>query len=216
MNKKTEGATNWLYEEFARFYAAERCPWAPLNPKRVFNLAFTVVYPRFRDHFTPEQFLAEMYDVLGFRGADSGGLFATFDPAKYHGSLPLQNHFVNRFRATLEWRLVDHIRAEAKWLRRFRPSELTSEGEEEGLARAKSSDNAWMEAALLDLPDGLSLLKPAEVAVIRQMYWRGLSQRETAVHLGLDRGTVHRRHESALESLRAFYEFEKSWARCGH
>jgi hypothetical protein len=187
------GSLRRLYEEFARYYMEERCRWAPTNPKRVFNLAFEVVYPDFHGRLTPEEFLAEMYAVLGFRGSQPEGLFQTFDPTKYTCSLPLQNHFVNLFRARLRWRLLDQFRRLAKWRQKLNPAELTHEAEERRLER------------VADLPEGLSLLSSVEFAVVHMTYWGRYSHREVAVELGMDRETVRRRHDSALLRLRAFY-----------
>jgi RNA polymerase sigma factor (sigma-70 family) len=212
MKEKTEGQharrTNRLYEEFASYYRDHLKPWAPPNPRRVFNLAFEVVYPCYSDHVSPEQFLAEVYDVLGYCGARGRGLFETYDREKYGGALADQNHFLNLFRATLSWRLRDDIRRQAKRLRKFCPA---FSPEDCGRAWSEGGHDTWMDAALLDLPDGLALLNDAEFAVIRLMYWEGRSQREAATRLGLDRATVGRRHGRALEKLRAFYGVENNF-----
>src|SRR5689334_19672496 len=97
------GCMRGLYREFASFYEAERCPWAPENPKRAFNLAFKVIYPNVYDQFTEEEFLQLMYDTLGFPGSTPEGLFQTFDPKQYGGALPIETHFLNLFKQQLQW-----------------------------------------------------------------------------------------------------------------
>src|SRR5437868_6898679 len=101
MYERTDGSARAgmrrLYAEFAEFYTAEKCRWAPAEPRRVFNLAFEVVYPDYRDRLSPEQFLGVLYATLGFDGADPPGLFQTFDPTRYNGRRRLDDHFVSLF-----------------------------------------------------------------------------------------------------------------------
>src|SRR5689334_8381455 len=78
-----------LYEEFAAFYASERCSWAPETPRRAFNLAFEGIYPAYPARLSREQFLALVYDTLGVRQCRPKGLFQTFNPTRYMKSLPL-------------------------------------------------------------------------------------------------------------------------------
>jgi hypothetical protein len=51
------------------------------------------------------QFMDCAYAVLGFGKDAFQGLFGDFDPALYHGMLPLERHFVNLFMKRLRTRL---------------------------------------------------------------------------------------------------------------
>src|SRR5262249_25585806 len=122
------GTTSRLYREFAEFYDEEWCRWAPDNPRRGFNLAFEKVYPKFSDRLTEEEFIAVMYSTLGFHGSKPPGLFETFDPGRYGCRLPLDDHFVNLFKARLEWRVRDRLRKEVRRRRkRERPHDRAVE-----------------------------------------------------------------------------------------
>ncbi|QDU20597.1 sigma-70 family RNA polymerase sigma factor [Urbifossiella limnaea] len=205
-NHASAAARKRLYREFADYYSAERCRWAPPNPLRLFNLAFKTVYPRFRDRLTEEEFVEAMYTTLGFPGSRPRGLFRTFDPAKCHDRLPLGGHFANLFKAQLEYRVLDRLRREAKRRRRrVRREELTP-GAERRLRRDGGSPYDRVEREWVDaLPEALGRLAPDEFVVVRMTYWERYSLREVAVALGLDRGTVRRRHNAAIAMLRAFY-----------
>lgn len=204
-DRSTAGATRRLYEEFARYYTTERCPWAPENPRRVFNLAFEVIYPRWCDVLTEEEFLRAIYDILGFRGSKPQGLFETFDANQYGGPLPLPDHFVNLFRVKLEGRVLDECRRATRLRRRkYKPGTLTPNGER----RLKRLDNPLTGAdqeRVDALAEALAVLPPVELAVVHMTYWGRYSRQEVADQLDLDRDTVRRRHESALARLRVFY-----------
>src|SRR4051794_5310641 len=75
-----------VFCEFVEFYAANRCPSAPSNPRRVFCLAERI-YQDYAE-MSVFQFLSVLYDTLT-------RLFASFDPERYNGSLVLEDHFVN-------------------------------------------------------------------------------------------------------------------------
>src|SRR5262245_1023331 len=110
MNKKTSfperaGEMRRLRQDFADYYARHRCRWAPANPRRLFNAAFKGVYSVYHRRLTPCQFLALVYDRLGARAGGLRGLLQTFDPAKYGGRLPLEEHFLNLFLRRLKGRV---------------------------------------------------------------------------------------------------------------
>jgi hypothetical protein len=183
-----------LYGEFSRYYMAERCrcPWAPVNPRRVFNLAFDVVYPRFSELMSEEEFLGAVYEVLGFPGSRPRGLFDTFAPSKYHGTLPLQDHFVNLFKLKLEWRVKD-------WLRQ-------RDRESRPLMRNEGSRYDRIHQERVDaLQEGLGLLSQDEATIVWLEYWGRYSHRELAVELKLDRETIRRRHGMAIGKLREYF-----------
>ncbi len=205
-NRSPAGVGSPLYREFAAYYAAERCRWAPDNPRRLFNLAFKKVYPRFCDRLTEEEFVETMYTTLGFPGSRPRGLFRTFDPAKCHDRLPLADHFANRFKAQLAYRVRDRLRREAKRRRRRVRRKKLTPGAERRLRRDGGSPYDRVEREWVDaLPEALGRLAPDESVVVRMTYWERYSLREVAVVLGLDRGTVRRRHDAAIAVLRAFY-----------
>jgi len=73
-----------LYDEFKRYYDDERCQWAPRNANRIFQFAFSNVYPNYRELMSQEEFLGVVYETLGFSGPSSPGLFQKFDPRFLH------------------------------------------------------------------------------------------------------------------------------------
>ena len=197
---------NRLYDEFAHYYEMERCEWAPENPRRVFNLAFDIVYPRFWDGLTEEEFLTEVYDTLGFSGSIPRGLFHTFDPKKYSGPLPLPDHFVNLFRAKLEGRLRDRRRKLNKRRRRkYKPGSVTPEAERRLKWVWGSSYDRVGQERMAALAEGLSTLTPSQFRVVHMTYWGRYSHREVALELGLDRKTVRALARHRHRELKAFY-----------
>jgi len=106
-----------LYSEFARYYHAERQAWvaarperrdwAPHNPRRLFNLVVRAIRPAYRNCLSDWHIFSAAYATLGFAdGRGFPGLFATFDPSRYHGRLPLADHFVGVFKKRLRARLA--------------------------------------------------------------------------------------------------------------
>src|SRR5213080_1787408 len=94
-----------LYREFASYYVQQRCPWAPTNPRRLFNLALKSMFRRFGKRITLWELVGEMYATLGVARGEPRGLFQDFDPSRYHGKLLLESHFANMFKQRLRARL---------------------------------------------------------------------------------------------------------------
>jgi RNA polymerase sigma factor (sigma-70 family) len=155
-------------------------------------LAFEVVYPNFRDQLTEEEFLGLVYDTLGFPGSQPRGLFETFDPTRYSGSLPLNDHFINLFKLKLDWRLKDWLRQSDRESRPLRRDDGS---------RYDRIDQERVEA----LQEGMGLLTQGERKVVYMKYWGRCSQQEVAVELKLDRETIRRRHGMAIGKLREFF-----------
>ena len=65
-----------------------------------FNHALRYLYPMYKKHISLAQLFSIVYYTLGVQGEERG-LFFAFDPAKYKGNLPIQDHFVNLFRKNL-------------------------------------------------------------------------------------------------------------------
>src|SRR4051812_2790433 len=96
------------YHEFRDFYVRERAAWvaerperdawAPRSPRRLFNLAVRTLYRAYRRRLSVWQFVGAVYDTLGLASGDGPGLFGDFNPAKYHGNRPLQDHFAAMFK----------------------------------------------------------------------------------------------------------------------
>src|SRR5690349_19586267 len=84
-----------LRKEFEEFYTSNRCTPAPPNPRRIFNLCYRTIYRRFRRRLTEWEFLAIVLETLGVREGYPRGLFQTFDPSRYQGKLPLEDHIVD-------------------------------------------------------------------------------------------------------------------------
>jgi hypothetical protein len=198
-----------LYPEFAQFYAAERCRWAPANPRRLFNIAFTTIYPAFEARLSPEQTLGVVYTTLGFRGADRPGLFQTFDPAKYHGTRPLPDHFVSLFARKLTGKLKRAVartdQGRSADPAKFRPKPVLGLLDEGVLRRDEQE-------ALDDLPAALARLDAREHDVVHLTYWADLSARKVGAALGMDHKAVARVHAAAVAKLRRAYGVEENLA----
>jgi hypothetical protein len=241
-----------LYREFQEFYARERAawvaeaperePWAPRNPRRLFNLAVKGPYRAYRKRMTPWQLLSAMYAVLGRGsagpdwpgfGAQSRprpGLFRGFNPAKYHGELPLEDHFANLFKARL-WGSLLRSLAPRTDNGRQDPEGRFRGAPEYGLVR-QGGQSRTREACSCPPPDGLedvagpgeqargigrlvetveealACLDKVERLIIQLTFWGDLSARGIGVELGVDHKTVQRRRDAALNKLRGFYRDE--------
>ncbi|AMV29380.1 RNA polymerase sigma factor SigB [Gemmata sp. SH-PL17] len=204
MSENKHGLTscmkNQLYREFALYYEAERCQWAPLNPKRVFELAFGTILREYEGRVTGEELLGLMYTTLGFPGAEPPGLFQKFDPRKYHGVLTPENHFVNLFGQTLRGRLD---RAVAR---------TTDNGRKGNRSKFRNTPALGLvcervavpseRAKLVVLPALLEFLDERERLVISLTYWGGHSSREVGDLLGMHHTTVLRVRDAAVAKLR--------------
>jgi hypothetical protein len=204
------GNRSRLYREFAEFYTTERCRWAPTNPRRAFNLAFGSISSQFRDQLTMEQILAVMFETLGYRGAPRPGLFQTFEPAKYKGMRPLEEHFLSLFARKLKGKLTSLLRRTTDHGRKgdrtkFRPNPAL------GLLRQEvrpASEQDKLDSLLAIL----AVLDAREREVVHLLYWRDLSARKAGEWLGMNHKTVGRVHESALAKLRRHYGLEENSA----
>lgn len=210
MSEMKAGTNSRLYDEFAQFYAQERCPWAPTNPRRVFDLAFGKTFRAYRKTLSREQVLAAVYDTLGFRGAERPGLFQTFDPARYSGSRPYEDHFLSLFARKLRGKLSLMTRRTTDGGRegdttKFRPNPAL------GLLR-KEERPASEQALLDDIPAVLDCLDARERGVIHLVYWADLSARKVGALLGMDHKTVARVHDQAVGKLRRLYGVEENLA----
>ncbi|HYH67462.1 MAG TPA: hypothetical protein VD866_22380 [Urbifossiella sp.] len=204
------GPKRQLYREFAEFYRAERCRWAPDNPRRVFNLAFRRIYPDFEHQLSEEQFLAVVYRALGFRGADPRGLFQMFDPAMYRGRRRPEDHFVSLFARKLTGLLK---RAVARTTDRGRAADPTKFRPNPALGLLHERERPASEQAQLDLlPAVLACLDAKERAVVHLLYWSDLSTRKTGALLEMDHKTVARVHVAAVAKLRRLYGVEGNLA----
>jgi hypothetical protein len=199
-------ARRHLSAEFARFYDACRCGWAPANPDRAFGLAFKSVYPEFDNRVSEEEVLAAAFDALGYPGADRPGLFRTFDPGKYSGGLPLEDHFLNLFARKLRGKLESSLRRTTDNGRpgdpdKFRPNPAL------GLLRG-TAEPAANRTPADDLRADLGVLTDRQRAAVWYRYWAGLSDRDAGRRLGLDHKTVAKDHRAALARLRPLYGAE--------
>jgi RNA polymerase sigma factor (sigma-70 family) len=217
---------NHLYDEFAAYYASERCRWAPNDPRRVFNLALKSIYPSYNRRLTAEQFLALIYDTLGVRQGRPRGLFQSFNPGKYKGRLSLQDHFVNLFMRRLKDRLKGNLSRNGTDQNRQADASEFQARPELGLYKVTRTSR-WNRQRVESLPEALAFLLThdrevenavaealaglglQEEQVIRLTYWGGLSRRKIGRLLGLDHKTVARRYDDALWKLREFYGVEQ-------
>jgi RNA polymerase sigma factor (sigma-70 family) len=158
-----------------------------------------VIYQEYRNKLTEEQLLAEVYAVLGFAGSKPPGLFRTYDPAKYHGRLSHEDHFVNLFARKLKSRLRRAARRASGDCRRRRlyAAREQTVSTQEQMCRAL-------------LPVVLGCLEPRERAVIHLTYWEALSARKVGELLGIDDKTVKKVHDKAVGKLRRWYGVEES------
>ena len=151
-----------LYAEFESYYVAHRCRWAPENPRRVFNLCVHVVYRRYRKRLTLPAFLSVVYATLGIPFDESRphtdadkrrlhGMFQKFDPAKYRGVLPIEDHFINLLRRKVEGRLLRYLQA---------PTDTGNRGDD-GLFRAWDAQRRLDDLAE-GIPDAMRTLDDDE------------------------------------------------------
>lgn len=189
--KRKRSLLDQLYREFAAYYEAERCVWAPANPRRAFNLAVKTLYEPNREKVSLFQFIGLVYETLGF-AAGGTGLFREFDPDKYHGRLPLEKHFLNLFRARLEGKLVNALR---------RGELLVAARQKRG--KVGLPQRSFRQRQLdQEVAEALTCLSDLEARVIRLRYWDDASYREIGQELGMDHKTAGRRLDQALDKLR--------------
>jgi len=197
--------SNRLYAEFERYYVGARCRWAPANPRRLFNLAFKRVYPAYREKMSRWQFLAAIYRTLGVRDNEElPGLFQTFDPRKYKGPLPLEDHFVNFFKKKLVGNLTLAMKRVTDNGRRGDREKFIARPEI-GLLTEQTRFSRHDIEAVEALPEALAHLESEERVVIQLTYWAGDSNRSIGRCLGLNHKTVAARHRSAMSKLRRCY-----------
>ncbi len=199
-----------LHNEFARYYTAERCEWAPTNPRRAFNLAFEIASRRKYRPLSEEHVLTVVYATLGFRGADQPGLFQTFDPAMYNGTRHLSDHFINLFARKLSGKLSREM---TRTTDRGRKGDVEKFQTTPGLGLLNERTQPDRNRHLLDdLPEVLSCLNGRERGVIHLLYWEDLSARKVGALLGMDHKTVASVHQTAVNKLRRAYEIEENLA----
>jgi RNA polymerase sigma factor (sigma-70 family) len=116
-----------LFAEFEKYYCGNAddtagswpgvhsvCEWAPRNPWRVFRFVFKTVYEHWERQVSESEFLSIVYLVLGDGdSSDDGemrGLIYGFRPELYHGSLPLQEHFLNMLKKRLWSRVRRYVK----------------------------------------------------------------------------------------------------------
>jgi RNA polymerase sigma factor (sigma-70 family) len=189
-----------LYEEFASYYKKERCCWAPGNPARVFELAFSVVRREYGDRLSPQEIVGAIYLALGTRAGSPRGLFTSFDPSKYHGRLAIEDHFVNMLARRVMGvvtRELQHVSGDRRqdslrrvWDRRHLRSRLSAR------------EYRLLEAIL----EAMWLLEERERELLGWRFRDDLSNREIGRLLGIDHKTVGVRLASVLQRLRQFTE----------
>ncbi len=201
---------NRLYQEFAHYYMAERCQWAPTNPRRAFNLAFEIASRRNYRPLSEEHVLTVVYATLGFRGADRPGLFQTFDPAKYNGTLPLNDHFINLFARKFSGKLSKEM---SRTTDRGRKGDAEKFQTTPGLGLRNERTLPDRNRHLLDdLPEVLNCLNGRERGVIHLLYWEDLSARKIGALMGIDHKTVASVHQTAVSKMRRAYGDEENLA----
>jgi RNA polymerase sigma factor (sigma-70 family) len=190
---------NRLFEEFATYYNQHRCESAPENPRRVFALARRIHADGYAG-LTKHHFLSVLYETLE-------GLFRDFDPAKYNGKINIENHFVNmlgyrlktNFKRALSPR-TDNGRQADRYLFQARPElgllKPTRPSVHEERARERD------ELAREKVRDAVERLPVGERDIIWGLYWDDLTACDLARRLKIDRRTVKRRHDNALEKVR--------------
>jgi DNA-directed RNA polymerase specialized sigma24 family protein len=213
-----------LRREFMQYYESHRCLGAPPGG-RVFGFCWTLYETRFARRFSPQEFLGALYETLDGRPGRGRGLLNDFELSKYHGGVPAANHFINM----LAYRLIVRLQ---RWRRRLsdrgkspkRPGFLHRP--ELGLCRGVARRTAVPGADGPDLPDlphpdgppgqtvddsgeglteALAALSPSQYEIILLWYWGGLSARAIGGAVGVDHKTVRRRHDWALNRLRASF-----------
>ena len=193
-----------LREEFIIYYREFRCEWAPQNPLRIWNLAVKSIYPEFRSRISPSELLAFIFTTLGFTGSDPIGLFDSFNPDLYSGSLSYEDHFVNFFGRKLRGNIRNFIWITNKKNRventaKFQPRP------ELGLLR-KESRSTKEQSHLLLLRCFVHFLTEVEQLVIHLLYWEDLSTRKAGARLSFDHKKVQRVRDRTLERLRLLFK----------
>jgi RNA polymerase sigma factor (sigma-70 family) len=200
--KKTE--FRQLRKDFEEFYTSNRCTPAPPNPRRIFNLCYRTIYPRYRRRLTEWDFLAVVFETLGVREGYPCGLFQKFDPLKYQGKLSLEDHFINLFAKQLRGRLSKACRPASDRGRRGNPVRFLSRPE---LGLLKDGPLSSRDRDLIEsVSEALGTLEGVERLIISLTYWGDLTNRKIAVALGIDPKTVRSKHDKAIRRLRVFYE----------
>jgi len=180
-----------LVREFCEFYQARRCPCAPANPMRIFRLGETL-YKQYLRRITPAGFMSVLYETLQ-------SIFQRFDPTKYQGQRPIEDHFANFFKKTLWGNLRRAMRPRSDMGRKGNRQKFHPQPEL-GLRIAKESLHT--EWAHEEIHEAVSELPQVEQSIIRGRYWADLSEAKVAKSLGIDRRTVKKRHDMAIERLR--------------
>jgi RNA polymerase sigma factor (sigma-70 family) len=201
--RRAAGSFSVLYREFAGYYALHHCPEAPARPRRLFNLCVKKIYPACRSRITPPEFMGAVYDILGVRCGQPKGLFQSFDPAKYRGALPLENHFVNLFARKLRGKLARASKPAGDGGRRGNPEKFFCRPEL-GLIKEEVRSRRDREMAE-SVIEAIEVLESHERLVIHMTYWEELSNRKIGEILGIDHKTVRSKHDRAIRKLRRYY-----------
>jgi RNA polymerase sigma factor (sigma-70 family) len=195
------GATH--RREFVAVYAPHARPGRP-SADRVYGFVDCLYRDVYARRMTFGEFVSEVYVVLTGSPGRGVGLLNDFDPALYHGRKAPEDHFLNMLGRRLRARLRRRARAECL-VRGPAPNAPPDRpaARRHGLARLRES-----------LPEALATLDPVSRELVRRKYWDGMSDRQVGRALGCDHRTVARRHELALDRLRAFYREEvREWGR---
>jgi hypothetical protein len=229
--RKWSGALGVAYREFER-YMHECYPCYPVAPRRVFGFAVKLYHTRYARVMDLWQFLGCVYDTLGYGPSDrmATGLFAAFDPNKYHGRLDPAKHFLNGFSRRLRDRLrrclyprTDQRRTDKRGVKpddvlgflkvcRLPETPRWRCGSQKLLESLP--DRQWpprglgeLEAFLLEAYWWLTEL---EIKVLTLAYSsrKMPSLREMGRSLGIDHKTVRRHLEAALDKLRQYFQNE--------
>ena len=94
-------------------------------------------------------------------------------------------------------RAIDRLRASKRWTRGARPLDHEVSDHRDGPVEALMTSERRVKVR-----QAVSALKPEQRQALETAYFRGLSQSETALHLGLPLGTVKTRIRAAMMSLR--------------
>jgi DNA-directed RNA polymerase specialized sigma24 family protein len=225
------GPVRRLDREFTAFYTPVRRPGFP-HPSRLLGLC-RHLYRRYRRRLSAWEFFAAAYEVLDGRPGRGRGLVNDFDPDRYRGRLRAEDHFVNMFAR----RLRAGLARSRRWgTRRGWPEDRADFPHRPALGlhaggghdprprvRRQQADadvavrphGGWSRRTAgadlrASLPEALATLGGVHSRVIALWYWEGLSARAIGLTLGLDHKTVRRRHDEALDRLRAYYADELS------
>jgi len=176
-----------------------------VNPKRAFNLVINTLFRHYRKRLTLWDFMGAVYSTLGVGEGEPKGLFQSFDPSRYHGKSPLEQHFLNLFKKKLWGRLVRLLRTPThKCKARDRLTFLARPAL--GLVREEKRVSRQEHDLVQSISEALACLDGPEKLVIQMVYWDSLSARKVATILQVDHKTVGRRHNLAIRKLRQFYD----------